>query len=62
MKQKLDPPADQSSEAADGPQAVTSTMLRSEDLLQGRSEVWIKHGDETYRLRLTSAGKLYLTK
>lgn len=38
------------------------SLLRSEDLLQGRSEVWIEHGDEVYRLRLTSSGKLYLTK
>jgi hemin uptake protein HemP len=37
-------------------------ILRSEDLLQGRRELWIEHGDEMYRLRLTRSGKLYLTK
>jgi len=37
-------------------------VLRSEELLQGAREVWIEHGSEMYRLRLTSAGKLYLTK
>jgi len=37
-------------------------ILRSEVLLQGRREVWIEHGDEMYCLRLTSNGKLYLTK
>jgi hemin uptake protein HemP len=37
-------------------------ILRSEDLLQGRKEVWIEHGTEMYRLRVTAAGKLYLTK
>ncbi|MEX1041694.1 MAG: hemin uptake protein HemP [Pirellulaceae bacterium] len=37
-------------------------ILESHDLLSGRREVWIRHGDEMYRLRLTSAGKLYLTK
>jgi hemin uptake protein HemP len=37
-------------------------IVRSEDLLQGRRELWIEHGDEMYRLRLTRAGKLYLTK
>lgn len=37
-------------------------VFRSKDLLQGRKEVWIEHGDDMYRLRVTSLGKLYLTK
>jgi hemin uptake protein HemP len=37
-------------------------VLRSEDLLRGRSEVWIEHRGDMYRLRLTASGKLYLTK
>jgi hemin uptake protein HemP len=37
-------------------------IVRSEDLLQGRRELWIEHGEELYRLRLTRSGKLYLTK
>jgi len=37
-------------------------IIQSEDLLQGRSEIWIEHRDEMYRLRLTSSGKLYLSK
>ena len=37
-------------------------IVRSEDLLQGRRELWIEHGDEMYRLRVTANGKLYLTK
>ncbi len=37
-------------------------MYRSEDLLGGRSEAWIEHRGERYRLRLTSNGRLYLTK
>ena len=37
-------------------------IVRSEELLKGRRELWIEHGDEMYRLRLTRAGKLYLTK
>jgi hemin uptake protein HemP len=41
----------------DGPRIV-----RSEDLLRGKREVWIAHGAEMYRLRVTSSGKLYLTK
>ena len=36
--------------------------VRSEDLLQGAREVLIQHGQETYRLRLTKAGKLILNK
>lgn len=41
----------------DGP-----VIVRSADLLQGRREVWIEHGEEMYRLRVTSSGRLYLTK
>ena len=37
-------------------------VYRSEELLRGHREVWIEHGEEMYRLRLTSAGRLYLTK
>lgn len=35
---------------------------QSSDLLQGRQETWIEHNSEMYRLRVTSRGKLYLTK
>ncbi len=42
--------------------AARPLVHRSQDLLQGRSEVWIEHEGVMYRLRLTSAGKLYLTK
>jgi hemin uptake protein HemP len=37
-------------------------IYSSDELLQGRREVWIEHGDQMYRLRVTSAKKLYLTK
>ena len=37
-------------------------IVQSAELLQGRRELWIEHGDEMYRLRLTRSGKLYLTK
>lgn len=37
-------------------------VYRSEELLKGTREVWIEHGSEMYRLRLTSNGRLYLTK
>jgi hemin uptake protein HemP len=57
---------DTRSETADASQASPEEMrpliIRSEDLLQGRREIWIAHGDDMYRLRLTSSGRLYLTK
>ena len=31
-------------------------------LMAGRRELLIRHGDDTYRLRLTTTGKLILTK
>ena len=37
-------------------------IWRSEELLCGRQEVLIVHGDETYRLRCTRNGKLILQK
>lgn len=35
---------------------------RSEELLEGKQEVLIRHGKEIYRLRLTKQGKLILYK
>lgn len=37
-------------------------IYRSEELLAGRREVWIEHGKDMYRLRLTDQRKLILTK
>jgi hemin uptake protein HemP len=37
-------------------------VLSSEDLLNGRREILISHGDRVYRLRHTSNDKLILTK
>ncbi len=37
-------------------------VIESSSLFRGRREVWIRHGVEMYRLRLTSSGKLYLSK
>lgn len=42
--------------------AATSPVWRSEEILHGEREVLIQHGQETYRLRLTRAGKLILYK
>lgn len=41
---------------------ATLPRLRSTDLLSGAREAIIEHGQEQYRLRLTSNGKLILTK
>ncbi len=37
-------------------------VIASEELLAGRKAIAIRHGDETYILRLTKLGKLILTK
>lgn len=37
-------------------------VITSQQLMQGRRELWIDHEGEIYRLRITSRGKLYLTK
>ena len=42
--------------------APASHCLRSEDLLGGRRDVLIQHGEEFYRLTQTRSGKLILTK
>ena len=44
------------------PPAVRPPRIDSRQLLQGGKEVVIVHGGEEYRLRLTAAGKLILTK
>jgi hemin uptake protein HemP len=55
-----------SNPAADGteatPRPAGAHRVRVETLLAGRREVIIEHRDEEYRLRLTSKGKLILTK
>ena len=37
-------------------------IVRSEQLFGSRREIIIKHGQEEYRLRITRADKLILTK
>ena len=56
------------------PQAAPATESRSDvsdldcpvadsvDLMKGRRELKIRHGFQTYRLRLTASDKLILTK
>ncbi len=37
-------------------------IVQSGEIFQGRQEIWIEHGEEMYRLRITKSGKLHLTK
>lgn len=63
MSEESDPSRGKDEEAAaGGPPPQQPLIYRSEDLLKGTREVWIEHGAEMYRLRLTSNDKLYLTK
>lgn len=45
-----------------GPPAPTPPEVRAEALFGGAREVRIHHAGEIYRLQLTAAGKLLLTK
>jgi len=42
--------------------ALTGNRIDARDLFTPTREINIAHGDETYRLRLTSQNKLILTK
>jgi hemin uptake protein HemP len=44
------------------PSGLERRAVRSDELLHGRREIVIVHHDEEYRLRVTRAGKLILTK
>lgn len=51
----------------DGPLEQTSSKrsvreVCSSELLRGENELFIRHGDELYRLKLTRNGKLILQK
>jgi hemin uptake protein HemP len=51
------PPTNPPGKPADVPR-----IIQAEELFAGQREVWIQHGDQRYRLRITAAGKLILTK
>ncbi|MFY9512795.1 MAG: hemin uptake protein HemP [Rubrivivax sp.] len=55
-------PGSQPSGPAAAPQAVPCRRLDSRELLAGSRELEIEHAGAIYRLRLTSLGKLILTK
>jgi len=47
---------------AQGPRTILSSDLFGSDLATAEKIVIIRHGQEEYRLRITAAGKLILTK
>ncbi len=49
-------------DVADKASVTKNRVITSEDLFAGYRELVIKHAGEEYRLRLTSQGKLILTK
>jgi hemin uptake protein HemP len=61
------PPASRAAAPGTGPPAThpgdtKASAISSTALLAGAREVLIRHGEETYRLKLTSSNKLILTK
>jgi len=44
------------------PARATAPRLAASSILQGTREVILIHGSEEYRLKVTSSGKLILTK
>ena len=55
-------PGDQTGDQTGGPTDLPPRIIDSNMIFAGRQEVWIRHGAEMYRLRLTSSGRLYLSK
>lgn len=59
-------PTSDDDDAHDSRDGMTPELPRlivgSRELLQGRREIFIEHGGEMYRLRITSKGRLILTK
>ena len=53
-----DPPAKSGPNKPDN----TPRIIQADELFAGQREIWIQHGDQHYRLRITAAGKLILTK
>lgn len=55
-------PLPERSDEGDNLSKKSPRIVDSDFILAGHREVWIRHGDEMYRLRNTSTGKLYLSK
>ncbi len=59
-KQKI--PLPKAAGAAQSSGLSTMRRISSDELLAGQRELVIEHGGDEYRLRITSKGKLILTK
>lgn len=59
---KPSPPDPKRSATEPDAQPCLPEPVSTDRLFQGRQEIQIAHGDETYRLRITKNGKLILTK
>jgi hemin uptake protein HemP len=55
-------PSDEHRNVRSAPPPRDARSISSDDLMQGESEIQITHRGETYRLRVTRAGKLILQK
>jgi hemin uptake protein HemP len=62
MNARLDKSSDGGKAVAARPIGRLPPTVSSRDLLRGERLLIIKHEEETYRLQLTAAGKLILTK
>jgi hemin uptake protein HemP len=58
----LPPRAGRDTERRSDDPAANCPVADSADLMKGRRELKIRHGSQTYRLRLTASDKLILTK
>lgn len=56
------PPSGENSKHELVANSADALFIDSRRLFQGHREVWIQHGDQMYRLRLTASDKLYLSK
>lgn len=62
MNRSSDQPPSKAEAISSVPEELGKRTISSEELLAGRREVWIQHGDSLYRLCETKTGKLILQK
>lgn len=62
MSNDRPPEAAAQPEGAPDQPAVNKLIYRSSELMAGRREIFIEHNRDLYRLRITSQGRLILTK
>jgi hemin uptake protein HemP len=62
MKLRMNRVQDGVERGSDSRRAEAPARVPLDSILRGRQEIIIQHRDEEYRLRITSNGKLLLTK